>query len=327
MISVIVPVYNVYSFLGECVESICNQTFADLEILLVDDGSTDQSGVLCDKYAEKDDRIRVIHQQNQGLSGARNTGVKHANAEFIVFVDSDDRIHSEMIQALYKAMQQNDADISICSHKIIQENEPKEQTGISIENLENIEILTGRECVKRMYSAQPIDMVVAWNKLYKKEIFSQLQYPVGRLHEDEFLTYKILYPLAKCVYVKAPLYEYRMRKNSIVSNKSFRRLKDKMDAYKERYIYFEHNDDRELYCEALRRYETSIAELILYLEENHLERDLIRKLNSEFKSVYRTKIVTSEMDIQHKWKYRLFMVSPSIYKILKEADKNKGNKN
>lgn len=327
MISVIVPVYNVYPFLGECVESICNQTFADLEIILVDDGSTDQSGALCDNYAKKNNRIKVIHQQNQGLSGARNTGVKHAEAEYIVFVDSDDRIHPRMIQSLYEALQQSGAEISICSHKMIQENEPKEQTDIPTENLENIEILSGHECVKRMYSAHPIDMVVAWNKLYKKEMFCQLQYPVGRLHEDEFLTYKILYPLAKCVYVNAPLYEYRVRKNSIVSNKSFRRLKDIMDAYKERYIYFEQNDDRELYCEALRRYETAIAELILYLKENHLERDLIKELNSEFKLVYRTKIVTSEMDIQHKLKYRLFMMSPSIYRILKEADKNKGNKN
>ena len=324
MISIIIPVYNVYSYLEECIESICDQTYTDLEIILVDDGSTDNSGDICDKYEKKDSRIKVIHQENQGLSAARNTGIEAADGEFLMFVDSDDRIHPMMIQALYSAISHNKADIAICSHRTIQETKATESGFPKIENYAT-EILSGRDCIKKIYSSegstrQKIDMTVAWNKLYRKQQFFHLRYPFGRLHEDEFLTYKILYPLKKCVYLDAPLYEYRIREGSIMKNKSVDRLQVKMEAFEEKCSYFERVNDQELYLETLRRYETSIAELILFLEKNPVGNDLLHKLNGRFKLVYKEKIAPSGIPSRHKMKYLLFMGNKTVYRILKKID-------
>ena len=324
MISVVVPVYNVYSYLEECIESICDQTYTDLEIILVDDGSTDNSGDICDKYAKKDSRIKVIHQENLGLSAARNSGIEEANGEFLMFVDSDDRIHPMMAQALYDAVLQNNAELAICSHRTFQGAEEKNLSPRKVEKYTPV-ILPGRECVRRIYSAensprQIVDMTVAWNKLYRKSMFSHLRYPFGRLHEDEFLTYKILYPLKKCVYLDAPLYEYRIREGSIMKNKSVDRLQDKMEAFEEKCSYFERVNDQELYLETLRRYETSIAELILFLEKNPVGNDLLHKLNGRFKLVYKEKIAPSGIPSRHKMKYLLFMGNKTVYRILKKID-------
>ena len=324
MISVIIPVYNVSSFLGECIESVCDQTFMDLEIILVDDGSTDESGMICDIYAKKDARIRVIHQENRGLSGARNTGIMQAKGEYLVFIDSDDRVKLEMIQVLYEAMKQYAAEIVICSYCTIQENAPKrflpEEKKI---DTQKVEILSGRECVKKMYSSETVDMTVAWNKLYKRSMFEKLKYPDKRLHEDEFLTYKIIYPLKKCAYLKVPLYEYRIRNGSIMGNKNIFRLRDKMDAFEERYLFFEEKEDTELFYEALRRYETSIAEMILYLEDIHSEKYIVKNLKNKFKEVYQQRIAHSQMANLHKLKYLIFMKNPMLYRFLKNMGDKK----
>lgn len=322
MISVIVPVYNVAPFLKDCIESIRSQTYINLEIILVDDGSTDSSGKLCDEYMQIDSRIKVIHQKNQGLSAARNTGIEYAKGEFYVFIDSDDRIHRTTLQVMYTAMQRSNAELVICSHKMIQETEHTKPSSkdIFIEGKE--EILTGRECIRRIYATsisaeEKVDMTVAWNKLYKRSMFCHLRYPTGRLHEDEFVTYKVLYPLTKVLYIKSPLYDYRIRAGSIMASESANRLKDKMDAFEEKCVYFEQKEDRDLYNEALRRYETSIAELILFLEEKKVEKNLQHELGSRFRLVYKEKIAVSNIPFRHKMKYMLFMKNKRLYKILK----------
>ncbi len=318
MISVIVPVYNVFLFLEDCIDSICNQTYKDLEIILVDDGSTDNSGLVCDNYSKNDSRIRVIHQKNEGLSAARNAGIEIAKGEFLVFVDSDDRIHPMMVEILYEAMKQNDAELAICSHRIIQETESNASLSHEIRmETQKMEILSGRECVKRIYSKDSVDMTVAWNKLYKRNLFRQMRFPIGRVHEDEFLIYKILYPLKKCVYIREPLYEYRVRENSIVSEKSVFRYKDTIDAYEERCHFFEMDKDMELYLESLRRYETTIAETILYLRKEKIEKELEKELYCLFKTVFRDRIKSSGLKSVHKVKYYLFMINKPTYRILK----------
>lgn len=327
MISVIVPVYNVYEYLDECIESICNQTYKDLEIILVDDGSTDKSGSLCDYYSQRDARIRVIHQENQGLSEARNKGVLKAKGEYIIFIDSDDRIHSMMIQALYDAVELNRAELAICSHRIIQESEEKESLYRDLKGGPcNIEVLSGRECVQKIYSEQSLDMVVAWNKIYKKSMFDELRYPADRLHEDEFITYKILYPLKRCVYLKIPLYEYRMRNGSITQNKNICCINDRADALEERFMYFEQKNDKELYWKALCKYQTYIAEIILDLEEIHCAKNIIEGYQNKFHTVYQSRIISSKIALKHKSKYKLFMINRKLYKFLKNLD-DKRNKN
>ena len=172
-ISVIVPVYKVENFLDRCVESIVGQTYENLEIILVDDGSPDNCPALCDAAAAKDARIRVIHQKNGGLSAARNAGLDAARGAWIGFVDSDDYIAPEMYEVLYQAVQSTGADLALCDYAEVDETGAPclpPYTGLAQR------IFTGRELLKRATNtmAQP-----AWNKLYRRAIFAQLRYPEG----------------------------------------------------------------------------------------------------------------------------------------------------
>jgi len=238
LISVIVPVYKVEPYLDKCVQSIVNQTYTNLEIILVDDGSPDNCPAMCDAWAEKDSRIRVIHKKNGGLSDARNAGMADASGKFIAFVDSDDWVERDYIEAMYRALKDTDADIAACDVRWVWEQnlpEPILSTEYPRRNVTREEALT--ELVENRGFRQ-----VAWNKLYKKELLAGEQYPVGRLHEDEFFTYRILDKAKRLVYVDAPLYNYLQRSGSIMQTPSPRRALDAMDAYYERLLYFSKKD-------------------------------------------------------------------------------------
>ena len=203
LISVIVPIYNVEKYLNKCIESIINQSYSNLEIILVDDGSKDSSGIMCDSYILKDKRIKVIHKENGGLSDARNVGIDKAKGEYIVFIDSDDWIDEKMIEILYNIIKKNNSDISICDYFLAYNEEIQTQKeDIEIINLSNIEAL------KKIYDKDlGVCMIVAWNKLYKRNLFKDdIRYPYGKIHEDEFTTYKLLYKAEKISYTKQKMY-------------------------------------------------------------------------------------------------------------------------
>lgn len=200
LISVIVPIYNVEKYLNKCIESIINQSYSNLEIILVDDGSKDSSGIMCDSYILKDKRIKVIHKENGGLSDARNVGLDKAKGEYIVFIDSDDWIDEKMIEILYNIIKKNNSDISICDYFLAYNEEIQTQKeDIEIINLSNIEAL------KTIYDKDlGVCMIVAWNKLYKRNLFKDdIRYPYGKIHEDEFTTYKLLYKAKKNIIYKS----------------------------------------------------------------------------------------------------------------------------
>ena len=180
VVSVIVPVYKVEPYLRRCVDSILNQSFQDFELILVDDGSPDSCGAICDEYAARDSRIHVIHQENKGLSGARNTGIDHANGEYLAFVDSDDKWSPYFLESLYKALKEHDADISQCRWEYMHGDEIKEAYNPNAK----CECFTGREMLSNLYIQTGAYYVVAWNKLYKKELFEEIRYQEGRIHED-----------------------------------------------------------------------------------------------------------------------------------------------
>ena len=179
-ISIIVPIYNVEKYLEKCIKSILSQTYKNLEIILVDDGSPDKCGMICDKYKEIDDRIIVIHQENKGLSGARNTGLKNANGKYVCFIDSDDYINEHMIETLYENLIKTGSDISICDFFQVKENE-----NIKIKKIENaVKIMNKQECLKKLlYHKYKLD-IVTWNKLYKQELFNNIEFPEGKIYED-----------------------------------------------------------------------------------------------------------------------------------------------
>ena len=238
LISVIVPVYNVERYVNRCVESIMNQTYPELEIILVDDGSTDSSGVLCDTFAEKDARITVIHKKNGGLSDARNTGIDASTGSYIVFADSDDWLDPDMIQLLYNVLKKNNADIAECSYRNVYTDHILEETSCSAEVV-NGDSVTALEGMLDWKYFKP----VAWNKLYKRSVIQDIRYPVGRLHEDEFTTYKYYFNAKKVTYVDVSKYNYdRTREDSITGRKFSERNLDACWAFRERVDFFYKNN-------------------------------------------------------------------------------------
>ena len=247
-ITVIVPVYKVEPYLHRCVDSILAQTFTDFELVLVDDGSPDNCGAICDEYAEKNKRIHVIHQQNGGLSAARNAGIDWAfansNSEWLAFVDSDDWVHPQYLERLFCAVQRDNTKLSVCefvpTETVTAFDEPSAETqlydwdSLLIEN--------------------NLTAIVAWNKLYAKELFNELRYPLGKTHEDEFLTYKLLHRAGRVSCLKAPLYFYFQNAEGIMNSPfSLGRL-DNIDALEERIEYVRRLHKPKLLSSCVRHY-------------------------------------------------------------------------
>ena len=235
MISVIVPVYNVEKYVGKCIESILKQTYTDFELILVNDGSTDHSYDICCEYKKKDSRIKIINKKNGGLSDARNVGIDASLGEYITFIDSDDFISRYMFEFLHNILIKNNADIAICSFLRVCENEnPIDK----IPSEMNIQLLNSEECYEAIYSSKCDEFTVAWGKLYRRKLFDAIRYPYGKLHEDEFVTYKLYSRSEKVVYVPIQGYYYLNREQSIMNTKFSTRSLDRLDAYQEREDFF-----------------------------------------------------------------------------------------
>lgn len=215
LVTVIVPVYNVERYIKKCIESILIQSYSNFELILVDDGSPDACGKICDEYAKLDKRIKVIHKENGGLSDARNTGIKIARGEYIALIDSDDFVSSVFLEILIKAAFQNNADV-VCSGQSVSFYDEEESTIYLGENVSEFEIgrINPKQALKEMlYKKRPTG---APFNLYKKSVFDDLNYPVGFLYEDLATTYKIYIKAKKMSYVNGKLYAYRKRKDSII---------------------------------------------------------------------------------------------------------------
>lgn len=213
LISVIVPCYNVEKYLDECISSIVNQTYNNLEIILVDDGSPDKCPKICDEWSQKDLRIKVIHKENGGLSSARNAGLDIAKGKYISFVDSDDFIEKDFIEFLYTNLIKHNGDISCCGYYHYFNSDLKE-----IRHFKNVELsMDSCEGIKKMNTIGYFG-VGSWNKLYKNELFENTRFPVGKLSEDWFILYKLIHKANKIYYDSQPKYYYRQRFGSITRN-------------------------------------------------------------------------------------------------------------
>lgn len=251
VISIIVPVYNVEAYLSRCVDSLLNQTFSDFELVLVDDGSPDCCGTMCDEYAKRDRRVHVIHKSNGGLSDARNYGIdwamEHSDSEWIGFVDSDDWVDARYLEMLFNAATEHGVDASVC-HFAVTKGEP----------------LPGGEITTVVWSPETLSQQprsldnVAWGKLYRKKYFQDIRYPVGRIHEDAFTTYKILYQLDRIAVIDQPLYAYFQNDAGIMRSKWTPRHIDGLDALEQQMVFF----DQHGFTKALR------AKFDRYIREN-----------------------------------------------------------
>lgn len=233
LISIIVPVYNVQDYVLKCLASLKRQEYSNIEIVVVDDGSTDDSGSICDDFAKKEKNVQVFHKKNGGLSSARNYGLKKSKGEIVAFVDSDDYVKKEYISDMYEKMRQEQADIVVC--------------GYNLEKPEIDKTLSGDEATVRLLTRQLNIDILAWNKLYKKDLFlkNNIWFPEGENHEDLLTTYKV-YSKAKSVsYINKSLYQYVDRSDSITKKeKVVERLNKREKAAKEAVKYLE--DDKDL---------------------------------------------------------------------------------
>lgn len=234
MISIIVPVYKVEPYLRQCVDSILNQTYRDIEVLLVDDGSPDRCGEICDEYAKKDQRIRVFHTENKGLSAARNLGLREAKGEYIGFVDSDDWIEPDMYEVLLRRLEETGADIGVC--------------GVSYEGIDyrkefafTEDIYTRTESLEHLVDGEINNGV--WNKLYCRGLFNGICFLEGKTSEDVYATQKVICRADKVVTCSAIEYHYRVRPESITKNHSAKALFDYADAHLSRYYFFKDEMD------------------------------------------------------------------------------------
>lgn len=288
-ISVIIPVYNVEKYLDKCIMSVINQSYKNLEIIIVDDGSTDNSRVLCDKYAKIDNRIKVFHKKNGGLSDARNFGLKHATGEFIAFLDSDDWIDEKLYTTLYSNLHMYNADISICKYKKVY-NENEKLNGENTNGKYKIEVIGNISALEKLHlhcDENRVQMIVAWNKLYKKELLDGELFPRGKIHEDELLIPQLLYKANKIVYINKELIYYRQRENSIM-NKNFNieRL-DYLYALNNRNMFFKSKRLFNLY-ELGRKCELNVNIEFYYKVKNSLIKNKtyeLKKITNNVKSI------------------------------------------
>ncbi|MBP5311825.1 MAG: glycosyltransferase [Clostridia bacterium] len=236
MITIIVPIFSVERYLRQCIDSILNQTYKDIEILLVDDGSTDQCGEICDDYAKRDNRIRVFHTENQGISAARNLGLRESGGEYIGFVDADDWIEPEMYEIMYSIMQETGADISTCGLRHDSTGIPNRKDGF------NITVLGGEEVLEAIVDRKFESFM--WNKLFKAGLFEGLTFPEGKVFEDLAATPMIVSKSGKVAVSDAPLYHYRQWAGSITKVRSADNLIDYADAClaRHRFIMGSHPD-------------------------------------------------------------------------------------
>lgn len=251
LISIIVPVYKVEKYLGKCIESILAQTYKNIEVILVDDGSPDSCPAICDRYADKDNRVVVIHKQNGGLSDARNAGLDIARGDFISFVDSDDFVANNFCEVLLKAINKENADLAVCNYLRVDEN----YNLIQEKNMElpfKNECITSEKFMQGYFGKCGWYYVVVWNKLYKKSLFNNLRFPYGKQHEDEFLIHHFMIRCKKIACIENALYYYVQRGNSIISQKSIKNM-DLGDALIEQYKFAKKNKLSALKNYAVRR--------------------------------------------------------------------------
>lgn len=269
-ISIIVPIYKVEPYLHECIESILSQTYQDFELILVDDGSPDNCGAICDEYAEKDSRIRVIHQQNGGLSAARNAGLDIAQGEYVTFVDSDDVLHPYYLEYLMRGLTENHADISLLHFVRFSEGDLfQDAVSYSVKAIK-----TGVEACYSLYSDDAVIYTIACGKLYKTKLFQGVRYPVGKIHEDEGTTYKLLYKAEKVAELDTALYGYRINANGIMGSSFSPKRYQAVEFFKERIKFFEEQGLYELAERARQEMPLTLAKMYIMAKNAGVEKEI-----------------------------------------------------
>ena len=308
-ISVIVPVYNVEDYLDKCVESIVNQTYTNLEIILVDDGSTDSSGNKCDEWASKDERIIVIHKENGGLSDARNTGIELATGEFLSFVDSDDYVSENFLESMYLAMNKYNCELAICNVTTVDEDGKL--------NEQFYQPFNRLTLAKSHNKYESLSFHSASNKLYKKRLFDTIRYPNGKLYEDLFVYHYILDEVDKTAYTGINSYFYCIRSGSIMTSPYTIRSTDIIYGYYDRAKFLDDRKEYRLadedYLWVYSRVAIAFSHLDKSVSENKAKLKEVKRL---YNSVAFRMIVRGAYSIKQRIRCCVLLLSPSLHELL-----------
>ncbi|MCD2346256.1 glycosyltransferase family 2 protein [Clostridium guangxiense] len=313
LISVIVPIYNVEIYLEKCIKSIQSQTYENLEVILVDDGSPDKCPQICEMYKSIDRRIKVIHKKNSGLADARNAGIDIASGEYLIFVDSDDYIKCNMIESLYRRIKQDNSDLVISNIEMVDENG----------NIINSQLYHGNDDIwdedifwKNYYANNCVYCVVAWNKLYKRSLFESERYDSKKIHEDEFIIHRIVSQCKKISCMSEKYYYYVQRSNSIMKQPFSLKRMDVIEAYILRSLYF-YNIKKQWLAEK------TLSNCIgcFLLAEDSLDmlkyenKKRYKELKKKFNKTY-FKIVSRRTSLRFKINGTTFVVGSRMYKLV-----------
>ncbi|WP_303015182.1 glycosyltransferase [Holdemania massiliensis] len=273
LITVIVPVYNVEKYLNECLTSIINQTYRNIEIIIVDDGSKDTSGEICDRFAKLDDRILVIHKQNGGLSSARNAALDILNGAYVMFVDSDDWLELNMLQSLYAYIIENELDIAACSSESYEEDTEKTE----IYPLVNSYIYDSKFAVQDILGIQKYNLEPVQQKLYKSFLFENIRFKEGMIHEDTSISCVLLGNSQKIGFLAVPLYHYRIRAGSILRQPYNKKKIHQVLAYKSLVPYVENKYPEYLGLLYDRMISSALFNILVIkiIDEKNYEKELI----------------------------------------------------
>lgn len=314
-VSIIVPIYNVEKYVAKCIDSLIGQTYSNIEIILVNDGSTDGSRGICEKYAHNDNRIKLINKNNGGLSDARNKGLDIATGEYVFLVDSDDYIDLNTISLLIKKAGEYQADVVVCNYIHVLE---KQGDLFSFEtSADTVEVYdTGIDFYRQICDGKNRigHCNLAWGKLYKTSLFKKIRYPFGKIHEDEWTTYKVLAEAKRTVYIDDILYYYLIRDGSIMRTKKPERDLHRIEAYEERYKFFEERNEDKIV------YHTLSMLLGGYIIDYYKisNPDIRKMLYKKCKKLYRKE--RKRFGLVKRCQYCLFLTSPQIYKKLRSID-------
>lgn len=279
VVSIVVPVFNVNKYLNRCLESLVNQTYFSLEIILIDDGSDDGSEKLCDAWRKKDSRIIVLHQRNAGLSMARNVGIDMASGKFLFFVDSDDWLETDAIEKLINIQQKYHADIVCCGVA----TDYEDGTRGSFTSSKMLE-LNNKEALKELMLSNTV-CSLAWNKLYLLSLWKVERFPKNKLNEDEFTIYKIVYSASKVVYLGDELYHYFQRSNGLMNQIKEDGILSVIEALEERNEWLEGKQEWELRAVSLLKTVERVKYLFrCYSCEKETKKDLLNLLMDLYKS-------------------------------------------
>lgn len=300
LISIIVPVYMVEEFLPKCIDSIINQTYKNIEIILVDDGSEDNCPILCDEYAAKDERIIVIHQENVGLSGARNKGLEIAKGEYVCFVDSDDYIDEEFIESLYDAIKKTNSDISMCFYYDVYKEVEKKYFPPS----KRIIVFNNIKIMKKMTKVQ---YIVTWNKMYKTSLFNDVRFPLGKIHEDVFTTYKLMFNSKRICVLKKQLYGYRFNEKGIAhADYNLRHLQE-LEGIQSAINFFERKKEASIFIKFY------LSQAIFHLNELNKNRDKYKEEITSIISKTDFFVSSDYLNFIDRKKYAFFVKHTKVY--------------